>query len=116
MNNPTAVAVHEARQLWPQENFQCVVSLGTGRCQPIEVGKKAAANWGDKIRTVINSATDTEGQCRHTRINPNMPYYDKNNNESEILGFGTIIITLDQCLRIPKILAKYSIFGNESVD
>lgn len=71
VNNPAAIAVHEARQLWPDEAFQCVVSLGTGRCQPMETmlggegapgGKVSTTiNWSDKLRSVINSATDTEG-------------------------------------------------------
>lgn len=73
VNNPAAIAVHEARQLWPDEAFQCVVSLGTGRCQPMEAGAKRSTsiNWSDKLRSVINSATDTEGV--HTVLHDLLP-------------------------------------------
>lgn len=71
VNNPTAIAVHEARMLWPETDFQCVVSLGTGRCQPIERTGVGAINWGTKLRSVINSATDTEGV--HTVLHDLLP-------------------------------------------
>lgn len=30
-NNPSCVAIHESKLLWPNKNIQALVSLGTGR-------------------------------------------------------------------------------------
>ena len=62
INNPTALAIHECKNLWPNTPVQCVVSLGTGR---YETGGKNGATYTSlktKITNVISSATDTEGE------------------------------------------------------
>lgn len=65
-NNPTALAIHEARMLWPQEQIQCVVSVGNGRTIPEfeMIGEKFTAKLStrlrEKILRIIDSATDTE--------------------------------------------------------
>ena len=95
VNNPTAIAVHESRQLWPDVGFQCVVSLGTGRCQPMEGGgdttRGLGGNWGGKLRSVINSATDTEGII-HT-ISRNC--ITMNNNRLKLKYRNILLLVMD---------------------
>ena len=61
-NNPTAIAVHECKLLWPEEFIQCVVSLGNGRFEPNLKITPLKSSLKDKVAKVIDSATDTEGK------------------------------------------------------
>ncbi|RZB40087.1 Patatin domain containing protein, partial [Asbolus verrucosus] len=68
VNNPTAVAVHEAKLIWPHVPIQCVISFGTGRTIPVlaDVSKNIFENsnntsWTNKFYKILDSATDTEG-------------------------------------------------------
>mmetsp|Transcript_15232 Transcript_15232/g.39594 ORF Transcript_15232/g.39594 Transcript_15232/m.39594 type:complete len:477 (-) Transcript_15232:125-1555(-) len=54
-NNPTSLAVHEARCLWPDRPISGIVSIGTGR--PPVADSKA---WSFTGATLLASATDTE--------------------------------------------------------
>ncbi|KAJ8902943.1 hypothetical protein NDN08_006261 [Rhodosorus marinus] len=58
VNNPAAIAVHEARLLWPNAPLECIVSVGTGR--PDISTKAGSENLYDVAKALINSATDTE--------------------------------------------------------
>lgn len=68
MNNPCAVALHEAKQLWPNNPIQCVVSFGTGRAahriheNDNESMDVVVSSWKEKFYKILDSATDTEGK------------------------------------------------------
>lgn len=71
-NNPTAVAIHEAKLLWPNESIQCVVSLGGGRFIPdVKEQDQGFTSLKKKILKVIDSATDTEAV--HTTVQDLLP-------------------------------------------
>ncbi|XP_071333018.1 calcium-independent phospholipase A2-gamma-like [Trachinotus anak] len=61
LNNPCALAVNESRLLWPNQPFQCVLSLGTGRYDNAKRGPATSTSLRAKISNLICSATDTEG-------------------------------------------------------
>lgn len=60
INNPTALAVHECKCLWPNTPLECVVSLGTGRFETPGKNSTTYTSLKTKLTNVISSATDTE--------------------------------------------------------
>uniref|UniRef100_A0A7S3G0G6 PNPLA domain-containing protein n=1 Tax=Palpitomonas bilix TaxID=652834 RepID=A0A7S3G0G6_9EUKA len=60
MNNPTSIALHEAKKLWPGKPIDCIVSVGTGLFHHPH-GVTGQFGWTDILRTIVNSATNTEG-------------------------------------------------------
>ncbi|XP_073921131.1 calcium-independent phospholipase A2-gamma isoform X2 [Castor canadensis] len=61
LNNPSALAMHECKCLWPDVPLECIVSLGTGRYESDVRNTTTYTSLKTKLSNVINSATDTEG-------------------------------------------------------
>eukprot|EP00048_Salpingoeca_helianthica_P004931 m.82323 g.82323 ORF g.82323 m.82323 type:complete len:436 (+) comp13403_c0_seq1:98-1405(+) len=60
-NNPTAIALHEARRIWGRgAPIECVLSLGTGKIPPGPAGGPESASWLGIASMLINSATDSK--------------------------------------------------------
>ncbi|KAM4873838.1 calcium-independent phospholipase A2-gamma isoform 3-T3 [Thomomys bottae] len=60
LNNPSALAMHECKCLWPDVPLECIVSLGTGRYESDVRNTATYTSLKTKLSNVINSATDTE--------------------------------------------------------
>ncbi|EGT38601.1 hypothetical protein CAEBREN_15341 [Caenorhabditis brenneri] len=85
-NNPTAIAYHETKLLWPNEKVNCVISVGNGRTvASVEPTPTIfSTSFQDKLLRIIDSATDTEGvhmnvhdmlpESVYYRFNPYMTY------------------------------------------
>lgn len=89
-NNPTSIALHECKLLWPGEDIQCVVSLGNGRPAPDVAlqSKSMTCNFPfhslhefsssslvkQKLSSLVDSVTNTETihVCLHDLLPPNI--------------------------------------------
>ncbi|KAK5876911.1 hypothetical protein CesoFtcFv8_026215 [Champsocephalus esox] len=71
INNPTALAIHECKCLWPNTPLQCVLSLGTGRYETVGKNSTTSTSLKTKLSHVISSATDTEEV--HTMLDALLP-------------------------------------------
>lgn len=71
INNPTALAIHECKCLWPNTPLQCVLSLGTGRHETAGKNSTTYTSLKTKLAHVISSATDTEEV--HTMLDALLP-------------------------------------------
>ena len=61
-SNPTSVAVHEARTVFPDVPIELIVSVGTGRFKEIKVPPRVG--WDGIVAQILDSATDAE-QVHH---------------------------------------------------
>ncbi|XP_010157965.1 PREDICTED: calcium-independent phospholipase A2-gamma [Eurypyga helias] len=71
LNNPSALAVHECKCLWPNVPLQCLISLGTGRYESEGKTNLTYTSLKAKLTNVISSATDTEEV--HTMLDALLP-------------------------------------------
>ncbi|KAM6425707.1 calcium-independent phospholipase A2-gamma [Rhynochetos jubatus] len=71
LNNPSALAVHECKCLWPNVPLQCLISLGTGRYESEGKTNVTHTSLKAKLTNVISSATDTEEV--HTMLDALLP-------------------------------------------
>jgi len=98
INNPSAIAIHEAQCIWPGERIQCIVSIGTGKYSPPTLkvfdedskdtpSKATPASLRAKITSLIDSATDTEITHRLLQdLLPSGTYFRMNPTLSEWMG------------------------------
>jgi hypothetical protein len=62
-NNPTCIALHEAKQLWPaMGNNYTIVSIGNGRYKPSDfnVNKASSISLRQKINRIVAGVSDPE--------------------------------------------------------
>jgi calcium-independent phospholipase A2-gamma len=101
INNPAAIAIHEAQCLWPEEKIQCIVSIGTGKYSPpvashdtlsdplssSSSSQVTSSSLKAKITSLIDSATDTEITHRLLQdVLPEGSYFRMNPTLSEWMG------------------------------
>ena len=62
-NNPTAIAIHEAKHIWPNMDTNCIVSIGNGRFKPAGYASSKAEyiTLKQKIARVFSGIGDPEG-------------------------------------------------------
>ena len=63
-NNPTIIALHEAKHLWPDSQNNCIVSIGNGRYKPAGYASSKASQISlkQKITRVISGISCTESK------------------------------------------------------
>ena len=58
-NNPAALAMHEARLLYPDTPIRCLASFGTGAFEPSTVHSRPGS-WSATVQMLVRAATRTE--------------------------------------------------------
>ncbi|MCJ1470163.1 hypothetical protein MMC07_008808, partial [Pseudocyphellaria aurata] len=62
-NNPIRALMEETRLLWPRRSIGCIVSIGTGKALPKDVGRSIKP----LLKTLASISTDTEKVAREFR-------------------------------------------------
>uniref|UniRef100_A0A8D0V9K3 Calcium-independent phospholipase A2-gamma n=1 Tax=Sus scrofa TaxID=9823 RepID=A0A8D0V9K3_PIG len=123
LNNPSALAMHECKCLWPDVPLECIVSLGTGRYESDVRNTTTYTSLKTKLSNVINSATDTEEvhvmldgllpPDTYFRFNPvmceNIPLDESRNeklNQLQLEGLKYIERNEEKMKKLAKILSQ----------
>nr|XP_005886732.1 PREDICTED: calcium-independent phospholipase A2-gamma isoform X3 [Bos mutus] len=123
LNNPSALAMHECKCLWPDVPLECIVSLGTGRYESDVRNNVTYTSLKTKLSNVINSATDTEEvhvmldgllpPDTYFRFNPvmceNIPLDESRNeklNQLQLEGLKYIERNEEKMKKLAKILSQ----------
>lgn len=123
LNNPSALAMHECKCLWPDVPLECIVSLGTGRYESDVRNNVMYTSLKTKLSNVINSATDTEEvhvmldgllpPDTYFRFNPvmceNIPLDESRNeklNQLQLEGLKYIERNEEKMKKLAKILSQ----------
>uniref|UniRef100_A0A8C9JWX5 Patatin like phospholipase domain containing 8 n=1 Tax=Panthera tigris altaica TaxID=74533 RepID=A0A8C9JWX5_PANTA len=123
LNNPSALAMHECKCLWPDVPLECIVSLGTGRYESDVRNSVTYTSLKTKLSNVINSATDTEEvhvmldgllpPDTYFRFNPvmceNIPLDESRNeklNQLQLEGLKYIERNEEKMRKLAKILSQ----------
>jgi len=61
-NNPTAIAIHEAKQIWPRSDINCIVSIGNGRFAGYASNKSDTISLKQKIQRIFSGIGDPESK------------------------------------------------------
>jgi hypothetical protein len=98
INNPTAVAVHECKRIWPGRAFDCVVSLGTGEAPP----KLQTGGFKDTLLSVVESC------CSVDRVDEILRVCPKSHKQCESIDtvlsdrYALLSIALCACAGVPR--------------
>lgn len=87
-NNPLALAMMEAKALWPDQPIGCIVSCGTGARPPHTID----VTMGSLLSNIVDSATETEKTAMMARAALSSDSYFRLQPTGEVFDFP-----IDEC-------------------